>query len=359
MSEAELQLNESEKGYLRLPYSLFKARLYPNGGRKLCRSEILLYGAMYTFSNPKKEQRCNMTYSRFGEKLNLSRGTVARGIAALKAAGKIDQDKSRRSCASYDCVDRPKDKGFIKLDLYLYRTKFIVKGEAEPQYLTDSEINILCFVKTHCANEKGNGEFVGSVRGIARTLNLSPTTVQKSIETLLNAGLIYRTREGLGKNGYKRSEYTVNEKLLRKMQQKDRKASENAVRDNRTEAERSADDRTEFESHYARLRQTAQERVEWFIERLNKDDTYQKAEREIRALDIQIARAETYDLPNLETLKVEQLKRKAERAQRMAELNISEADLIPKWQCGKCKDTGFRKGGQMCDCYPKKGERKP
>lgn len=258
-------------------------------------------------------------------------------------------------------VDRPQERGYISIELYLYRTKFIIKGEAEPQYLTDSEIDVLSLIKTHCGNEKGNGKFVGSVRGIARTLNLSKTAVQTSIERLIRAGLIYRTKEGTGKNGYKRSEYTVNEKLLRRMKRKEERAEKAAETeekqtkyDRRTEAERAADARAEYEKHYAERQRKANERVEWFTERLNGDNTYQIAERRIRALDIEIARAEAYGSGNLAKLKEEQTRRKAERARRMAELNITEKDLIPKWQCTKCKDTGYKKDGRMCDCYPKR-----
>ena len=50
----------------------------------------------------------------------LSHGTVARGIKALKQLGEIRQDKSRRSGASYQCVNPPKERGFIKIDLYFY-----------------------------------------------------------------------------------------------------------------------------------------------------------------------------------------------------------------------------------------------
>lgn len=357
MAETELQLNASITGNIRLPYSLFKMRLYPNGGRKLRPSEILLYGTMYSFSDPKKKTRCNLSYNKFEEKLNLSRRTVANGISELKSAEKIEQDKSRRSCASYECTERPKDKGYISVDLYLYHTKFIVQGKAEPQYLTNTEINVLCLMKTHCANEKGAGVFVGSVRGIAGTLNVCTKAVQDSIETLMKAGLIRRTKEGV--NGKIRSEYTVNEKLLRRMQKKARKAEEAAtVQDKRTESERAADSRTDFERHYAERQRTAQNRVEWFEERLRKDDTYKRTEGKIRALDIQIARAETYGGTNLEALKRKEIELKGKLARRMAEMNISMEDLIPRYQCSKCSDTGYLPNGQICDCYPK-GERKP
>ena len=48
MAETDLQLNESVKGYARLPYSIFK-RQY--GGRALRRSEILLLGTIFSFSS--------------------------------------------------------------------------------------------------------------------------------------------------------------------------------------------------------------------------------------------------------------------------------------------------------------------
>lgn len=359
MAETDLQLNESVKGYARLPYSIYK-RQY--GGRTLRRSEILLLGTIFSFSaanDAASESACNMSYRQFEKKLMLSHGTVARGIKALKQLGEITQNKSRRSGASYQCVNPPKEKGSVKIEFYLYSTKFAVRGEKEARYLPKSAIDVLCLIKTHCANPRGAGYFVGSVRGIAGTLHLTKTTVQKAIDVLLGAKLVFRSKEGRGVNGHKRSRFTVNEKLLRRTEKNYRKETAPPTPEKRlSKAEQAADERAEREIYYEAQRRLARQRVEWFSNRLDQDSTYAKINAAVRALDISIARAEIYKPYEVVRLKNEQRRLQIERAKRMAELNISEADLVPKWRCTKCSDTGFLPNGKMCDCYPK-GGRKP
>lgn len=358
MTESDLQLNETVKGYIRLPYSSYKKQY---GGRALRRSEILLLGTVFSYSTAKDavSNGCNMSYRKFEEKLNLSHGTVARGIKALKRFGAITQDKSNRSGASYQCVNPSKESGFIKVDLYLYATKFFVRGEEEARYLSKSAIDVLCLIKTHCANKAGNGDFVGSVRGIATTLNLTKTTVQKAIDVLLGAKLIFRDQAGRGVNGHRRSRFLVNEKLLRRAEKRHKKETAPQTTERRLSPnEQAANERAEFESYYATLRNQAEKRVEWFSDRLRHDDTYTRVNGAMRALEPKIAYAEEFKLFDLVKLKREHKKLQLERAKRMAELNISEVDLVPKWRCEKCSDTGFLPSGKMCDCYPK-GVRKP
>lgn len=360
MANAELQLNESITGSMRIPYSFYKKRLYPNGGRMLRRSEIMLMGAVFSYSSA-KNMACNMSYRKFEEKLGLSHGTVARGIKALKEAGEISQDKSRRTGASYRSTKATKESGFIKIEFYLYSTKFEVRGERELRYLPKAAIDVLCLIKTHCSNEKAGSVFLGSVRGISHTLNLSKTTVQKSLDLLMRAKLIFRTESNRGLNAHKRSTYTINQKLIRKAEKKFRKktaAPEQASDKPTSEYQKKVEDanaRADFERHYAELQRSALSRVEWFEKRLGQDDTYKLVDAALRALEPKIARAEAFSLPELVQLLGEERKLKGERARRMAVLNISESDLTPKWQCRKCSDTGFLPNGQICDCYPHRG----
>ncbi len=352
MENTALQLNEDVKGYLRVPYSHYRTI----GSR----SRILILSAIHTFSDA--ERRCNKTYHTFERELQLSHGTVARGIKALKAENRIDQDKSRRTGASYTCTQRTTERGFVKIELYLYATKFQIRGKAEPRYLTHAEIDVLALIKTHCANERGKGHFDGSMRGMAHTLNLSKTTVQNAIDTLLKAELIYRPSHSCGINGHKRSEYTVNKKLLRRSEKNYNKKSapkgDGAQAKSKTMSSReeqrvqAANERSEREQYYAAFRHTAIDRAEHFNTRLERDDTYKRVNAALRAMQPKIARAEIFDTAELAQLIMDERRLKAERAKRMAELNISEADLIPKWHCPKCEDTGFMKDGRICDCYP-------
>ena len=352
----ELQLNESVKGHIRIPYIAFKTPLFGNGSRSMRRAELSLYGYISSFATA--TEACNMSYRRFEEKLNLSHGTVARGIMALKSAGIISQDKSRRSGAAYSC-DAPQKSG-IKIELYLYHTKFNVRGESSARYLTLSEINVLCLMKTHCGNPKGDGLFRGSVRGISKTLHLSKTTVQKAINALLHAGLIFRTDINKGRNGHKRSAFTVNEKLLRRAEKNHRQATQaDEPRKSNTlsEQERAADARAERERYYSNLQDIAHARVEAFQARLDADDTYKRVNSLCRAVEPKIERAKLYNLPELAQLLRDQKRLQGERAKRMAKLGISESDLQPIWKCSMCSDSGHLPNGRMCGCYPKGGAR--
>lgn len=33
-------------------------------------------------------------------------------------------------------------------------------------------------------------------------------------------------------------------------------------------------------------------------------------------------------------------------------MNLTSADLLPKYVCNNCLDTGYAKDGTFCDCYP-------
>ena len=33
-------------------------------------------------------------------------------------------------------------------------------------------------------------------------------------------------------------------------------------------------------------------------------------------------------------------------------MNLTPADLLPKYVCQKCRDTGYAHDGNFCDCYP-------
>lgn len=360
MTEAVLQLNESVTGSMRIPYSYFKKRLYPNAGRMLRRSEIMILGTVFSYSSA-KNMTCNLSYRKFEEKLGLSHGTVARGIKALKEAGEISQDKSRRTGASYRSIKSTKESGFIKIEFYLYSTKFELRGDPEPRRLPKAAINVLGLMKTHCSNKKAGGVFIGSVRGIAHTLHLSKTAVQNSIDLLMRARLVFRKDSDKGLNAYKRSTYTVNQKLIRKAEKKSRRVTTEPAQTSDKQPSyydqqvAAADARSEFERYYSGLRQRAENRTEWFKKRLEQDDTYKRVNDALRALDPKIARAEIDRLPELVQLLSEKRALKVERARRMAALNISESDLVVKRRCNKCKDTGFLPNGKMCDCYPRSG----
>lgn len=362
MPELAEKLNISEEeGYLRVPYSFFKQSLYGAGGRTPTRSEIGLYGLIYGLSAKKNGETgsCKMSYSTFEEKLHVSRSTVARSVKSLKDAGKIVQDKSHKTCASYCFTERPQEKGYVTIELYLYNTKFTVRGEEAPRYLTQAEIHVLGLIKTHCENEKGTGKFTGSARGIAKTLGLNKNTVQSSLSALLGAGLIFRAKEKKGVNNYVRSEYTINKKLLRQLNKKYKKATEQPVK-RLTEAEQAADDRTERERFYAQRRNAALERAESFEKKAEQDEPFRTIVQELRKFPPKMGKAAAFgNVMELEELQRKERELKAQRAKRLTLLGLSEDDLHPHWHCPECEDTGYIKdSGRACSCYSKGRRRR-
>ena len=121
------------------------------------------------------------------------------------------QDKSLNTCAAYTYAGEKCGKSFIRSDLYLYQKEFEIHGEGK-RYLTLSEILVLSLIWTHCNNPE-TGKYTGSIRGMAKLLGLSPSTVQRCIEVLKRANLIIC--ETKAPNGSRWSAYRVNEKHLK------------------------------------------------------------------------------------------------------------------------------------------------
>lgn len=120
-----------------------------------------------------------------------------------------------------------------------------------------------------------------------------------------------------------------------------------------SEQERAADQRTDRESHYAKNRQTALDRQNYFLDLAHADAEFTAIERELRTLPSQQAKAE---VQGLHVLLAELNRREAElcmrRAQTLLRLNIDASDLELKYACPKCQDTGWNvKTGKACDCY--------
>ena len=133
--------------------------------------------------------------------------------------------------------------------------------------------------------------------------------------------------------------------------------AEERVRAVREISERNArnaalDARTDREHWYAVRRQEAEDRARRYLRIAERDEAYSAAQKAIKRLEIEIAKAEVFCLPDLEALRRERLEQCATRAHRMAVLHIREEDLRPAWHCKKCEDTGFEvHTGRACSCY--------
>ncbi len=114
-----------------------------------------------------------------------------------------------------------------------------------------------------------------------------------------------------------------------------------------------ANAKADRERYYALLREKAQSRADKFLRKANGNTRFKELTTALSTMEISIARAEIFEpkaLPSLLETKTSLL---SERKALLMEMGISEEDLLPKFVCQKCSDTGFLKNGAACDCYKK------
>ena len=336
-------VKESEK-YIRIPYE-FLSKGFTAAG-------LLTLGKIFTFSSANaKDGICRSSFKTFANDFRLSERQIARQVKELKAEKIVVQDKSRRACAAYTYAGKKCGNAFIRSDLYLYQKEFEICGEGK-RYLTHSEILVLSLIQTHCGNPNA-GKYTGSIRGMAKLLGLSSSTVQRCLDVLKRAHLI--TCESKAPNGSRWSTYRINKKLLRTKEREARDSDKKGYVDPKIAA---LDAKSEREHFYAVARDRANAPAEQMKARLRADERYREAERQYNRLMPMIGKYDAFgQAEESRKAKGEQKRWAAVMAERMAALNISPEDLRPRYRCVKCSDTGFLPNGQMCDCYPKGGRR--
>jgi hypothetical protein len=111
------------------------------------------------------------------------------------------------------------------------------------------------------------------------------------------------------------------------------------------------EERAKRERWYSARRTKAEADAEKVYKTFLKDETFAKIDKRLRVIDIEQAKAEVKG-DKLKAAKLEQEKARLTLQKRgIIERNgITEEDLEPKWNCVKCKDTGFV-DGLPCDCY--------
>lgn len=122
--------------------------------------------------------------------------------------------------------------------------------------------------------------------------------------------------------------------------------------DYKSEAAIAADKRSERDHHYAVLRQNAQAAADRAKARAEADEEFRTAEIEIRKGEIALAKAEVFSPEAVAQLQAKLDRKRADRANALKRLGISEEDFMPRYACAKCSDTGFLPDGRACDCYP-------
>lgn len=110
--------------------------------------------------------------------------------------------------------------------------------------------------------------------------------------------------------------------------------------------------KAERERWYEGRRRDAESKAESVLERFLQDDEFRRIHKRLRTIELDLAKAEV-DADTKKMTKYTQEKARLTLQYRgIIERNgMTEEDLMPKWHCGKCQDTGYMQDGKMCDCY--------
>lgn len=105
-----------------------------------------------------------------------------------------------------------------------------------------------------------------------------------------------------------------------------------------------------IERHYYDLRAEAQKRAEKMQAKAMKDELYREAKKKLNTLSIQLAFAEVNDEQRAKKISEEIALLEKQSDERLEALGISKSDLVPRYKCEKCKDTGYDNHGRQCEC---------
>ena len=112
-----------------------------------------------------------------------------------------------------------------------------------------------------------------------------------------------------------------------------------------------ADAKSARDRHYALRRQKAQNVLDKTMQKANENMWFKELTSELAKLEIEIAKAEVRALEKLPALKGRKVILLKERKTLLTEMGIAEEELLLKYECKKCKDTGFLPNGLACNCY--------
>ena len=118
--------------------------------------------------------------------------------------------------------------------------------------------------------------------------------------------------------------------------------------------------RADRERWYSERRRQAEVIAERNLETVRKRfKRYVELEKELKAVELEIVRREIafnnsidgYDAGMLEDANAAKARIEEEMKACISKCSLTQADLIPKWHCEKCQDTGWQADGRTCDCF--------
>ncbi len=111
------------------------------------------------------------------------------------------------------------------------------------------------------------------------------------------------------------------------------------------------------ERYYSILREKAQSRVDKAMKKANGNGRFKEITAELSKMEIALAKAEVFEPSQLPALQEKRAALFAERKALLQAIGVSEEELIPKYECERCMDTGFLPNGVGCSCYGKQREQ--
>ena len=372
----KIKLPETKRGlFNRVPTRLYSPG---KGKKKLTPSAVSVAGKIYGFSHTNDpEAVCRLSYEQIREEFGFSRATIAGAIEQLCKAKKSERVKRDQDGTAYKYIEEIKGKRYDNIPQYLYTAEICVCGEWRK--LTPSEIRLLAHITTACENKKTGGICRGSAGQFARDLGICKTTVKKALRALMKAGLIYRAKENKGKSKIERvkrdqdgtaykyieehkgkskynlSGYEVNRAVYEYKKYLKKPRAKRGEKPFVSAEVAAANAKAERESYYAKLREEAQQRVDKYLLKANREPRFKEITGELSRMEIAQAKAEIFEPVTLPSLLIKKQALIKERREILKGLNMTEADLLPRYKCLKCSDTGFKPDGCQCNCYPKGG----
>ncbi len=112
-----------------------------------------------------------------------------------------------------------------------------------------------------------------------------------------------------------------------------------------------ANAKADRERYYSLLREKAQSRVDKALKKANGNGRFKEITAELSKMEIALAKAEVFEPATLPALEEKRAALLAERKGVLQTMGVLEEELVPKYECVRCKDTGFLPSGVACGCY--------
>ena len=333
-----------------------------------------IYALINSFSPNEEhpERRCLLTYDETEELFGMSPATFARGLATLKDE-LIECETGEHGERRYKSKVQP-----IKLDSMIvfpswYKAGGITVKEKFYKF-APTQLETFFFMVSHCKRELDDYVFRGSEVHIANIIGCAESTASLAIRGMMKKRIIFR--KYTARNAHEETVYIIDRKFVRhylktkaEVFKKDETSESDAKRpaeqpakvkkvDYRTEAEIAADERGARERIYAIRHQEAAYAADRRRKKANEDEDFRQAHAAVRALEIELAKAELYNPEKVAAIEAEMERAEKARAFALQRLGLSMDDLEERHVCSKCSDTGFLPDGRMCDCDRRSPERR-